>query len=217
MKPIILLNFKTYKESTGGKSLKLLKIIDKFKGKAKFIAAVQAADSGYSKKVKFPVYSQHVDLFKQGENTGFLIIEDLKDQGIVGTQLNHAEHKLRFDVLTKTIKRCRGKRFKTLVFTSSLAETKKLLKLKQEYIAFEDPALIGTGKSITSYKADKVKKFAQLFNRSKVLPLCGAGISNNSDLREALKLGCKGVGLSSAFVKARNPEKMLKNLLRTKD
>jgi triosephosphate isomerase len=44
--------------------------------------------------------------------------------------------------------------------------------------------------------------------------LVGAGIKNNSDLKISLKLGASGIALSSAITKSKNPEKVLKNILK---
>ena len=45
-----------------------------------------------------------------------------------------------------------------------------------------------------------------------IIPLCGAGISTREDVKEALKLGTKGVLVASGIVKARNQRKALKEL-----
>jgi len=217
MKPILILNFKTYKGATGSKALKLLKICEKVnkKGTVEIMASVQHSDACFAKKVKLPVLVQHVDPFEQGRNTGFVTLESVKSWGVKGTLLNHSEHPLNFDTLKKTIKRCKKARFKSVVFTSSLAEAKKILSLNPDYIAFEDPKLISTGRSITSVNPGAVKRFISLCKSSSKgsVPLCGAGISNNVCLKDALKLGSGGALVSSAFVKSKNPEKMLKNLV----
>ncbi|MHA1754113.1 MAG: triose-phosphate isomerase, partial [Candidatus Odinarchaeia archaeon] len=47
-----------------------------------------------------------------------------------------------------------------------------------------------------------------------VIPLCGAGVSKAIDVEAALNLGTKGVLLASGVVKARNPEGVLKSLVK---
>jgi len=39
--------------------------------------------------------------------------------------------------------------------------------------------------------------------------LCGAGVSNASDVKKAVELGAKGVLLASAYVKAKDPKALL--------
>ena len=48
--------------------------------------------------------------------------------------------------------------------------------------------------------------------KTKILPLCGAGISTAEDVKEAYNLGCKGVLISSAIAKSKNPIQLLKQL-----
>lgn len=203
MKPIIGINFKTSKQGTGKNALKLLKILNKYRNKAKILAGLHYSDYLYSKKVEFPVYSQ---------NLGILFIEELKATGLVGTFLNHSDHKLRFDVLKRSLRKCEKKTFKTLVFTSSLTEAKKIIPLKPDYLAYEDSKLIGTKKSITKFRSDNVREFAKLC-KGKTIPLCGAGIHEKEDLKAAIKLGCKGILMSSAFVKSKDPGKLLREFI----
>ena len=51
-----------------------------------------------------------------------------------------------------------------------------------------------------------------MFKRNKTKAFCGAGISTASDIKEAKKLGCKGVLISSAIAKSRNPEGFLRKI-----
>jgi triosephosphate isomerase len=39
--------------------------------------------------------------------------------------------------------------------------------------------------------------------------LCGAGVSNGTDVKRAIELGAQGVLLASAFVKSPDPKKLL--------
>ena len=84
---------------------------------------------------------------------------------------------------------------------------------------FEDPKLVSTGKSITRIEPKAVKRFAEMVknhnknSKSRIISLCGAGISNREDVKLALQFGCDGVGIASAIVKAKNQEKALKNIL----
>jgi len=202
---MIVVNFKNYK--FGEEALGLAKKIEKYKP----IIAVPAINlSEVSKKTKLRVFSQHLDYHNKGKSTGFLIPEAVKKSGAVGTVLNHAEHRIPYGIIKKTIKRCNQTGLKVLASSSSVGEAKKLMKLKPWAIAFEDPRLIGTGKSITKTRANDVKKFAALFKKSKIIPLCGAGISSKEDVREVKRLGCKGVFVSSAVANSKSPERLFR-------
>ena len=166
------------------------------------------------------MYCQHVDFQKPGKGTGFILAEAVKKDGARGSLLNHSEHHLRFEILKKTAKRCKEQKLKMILCASSLKEVKKILKLKPEAVAFEIKSLIGTGEAISREKPESVKKFAELVkrfnkkNKTRILALCGAGISKAEDVKEALRLGCVGVLVASAVVKSRNPEKLLREMLR---
>ena len=125
--------------------------------------------------------------------------------------MNHSEHKISFDNLKKTIKECNKHKLRVIVCTSNINNVKQLIKLKPFAIAYEDPKLIGSKDSITNYPT-KILKFVNNFKRSKIFPLCGAGINNEKDVESAIILGCKGVLISSAVMKARNPKALLKKI-----
>ena len=91
----------------------------------------------------------------------------------------------------------------------------KLLNKKYEpdFIAFEVPELIGSGRPISKEQPGSVKKFVKAIKgiTRRSVPLCGAGISTGDDVRAALGLGTRGVLVASAVVKAKNPEKVLRS------
>ena len=102
MVPLIVVNFKTYKEATGENAVKLAKQCEaaarKAKGKAKVAVAVQAADifrvaAAVDTKI-ISVFAQHIDANGQGKSTGFVTAESVAGAGASGTLLNHAEHKI---------------------------------------------------------------------------------------------------------------------------
>jgi len=202
---MIIINFKTYKESTGRNALRLAKLL---KNKNVIIAA-QAADlflvSKYTR-----VISQSVDNTTYGKFTGSITPESIKSMGAIGTLLNHSEKKIKLNVLKEIINKCKKLKLLTIVCSKSLDETKKIIKFKPDYIAFEIPELISTGKAISVYKPESVKKFVKLLKNTSIKPLCGAGISSCEDIKAAYSLGTKGVLVSSSFIF--NPKKFLKCL-----
>ncbi|MEX0933074.1 MAG: triose-phosphate isomerase [Candidatus Pacearchaeota archaeon] len=207
---MIVINFKNYK--VGEKSLELAKKIEKFFPKA--IVSVPSINAQKIKdKTKLEVYLQHIDFHEKGKSSGFLIPEASKSIGIEGSLLNHSEHRLKSKEIKKTIKRANKNKLKIILCVKSIREARKYKKEKPFAIAFEDPKLISTGKSITKYKSKELLKFISLFKKSKILPFCGAGISSNEDYIEALKMGCKGVLISSAIANSKNPENFLKRIV----
>ena len=83
-----------------------------------------------------------------------------------------------------------------------------------EYIAFEIPELIGTGKSISTFSPDKVIESVKQIEKvnNSVIPLTGAGISNGDDVYASLKLGAKGALIASAFANTNKPKEVLEDM-----
>lgn len=217
MRPILVINFKTYEKATGENAVKLAKVCEEVakKTKVKIWLAVQIADIyRVSKAVKLPIFSEHVDYQLPDSHTGSILAEDIKVNGATGTLLNHSEHRLKLEIVEKTIARCKQLKLKTLVCAASVAEAKKIAKFKPDYIAYEAPSLIGTGRSISKYKPATVKKFVKEMKKyPKIFPLTGAGVSNGEDVKAAIDLGTRGALLASAVTKAKNPKKVLLDLV----
>lgn len=214
MKPFLIVNFKTYTEGTGRNALKLAKICKIAEKRFQVILAVQPADILPVSKLRLNVIAQHVDSFEQDRHTGAILAEDIKQEGAIGTLLNHSEHKVSFSILKNTVERCKRIGLKTFVCAASGNEAKKIASLRPFAIALEVPELIATGNSISKQKPKSVRRFVLNLKRigERIIPLCGAGISNAEDVKAALQLGCKGVLVSSAIVKARNQKKAVLNL-----
>ena len=129
-KPLIVINLKTYQQ--GEKAIKIAKEIERVD--KDIILGVQASDIyEITKKTKLKVYAQHVDYFLPGRNTGYILPEAVKKDKAVGTFLNHSEHKLKYRVLRKTVKRCREVGLKVLIFAASVKEAKRVERLKPDF------------------------------------------------------------------------------------
>ena len=196
---MIIVNTKNYK--TSNELLKLAKLIETHD--LHILIAVPATDIyPISAKTTLNVYAQHTDYVKDEKTTGHTSAQSARASGASGTLLNHSEHKLTLDVLKKTIEQCNKAHLVTVVCASTLAEAKSILQFKPSLIAFEDPALISTGKSITSSKKHDIIKFVSLLKNKPTIPICGAGISSIEDVKQAYALGCKGCLISSAIANA---------------
>lgn len=216
--PVVILNYKTYEEATGQLALKLSAIAEKLSKKfgISIVVAPQFVDiAAIAAKCKIPVFAQHVDPILPGSNTGQVLPESILAVGGVGTLLNHAERKLPYEILEKTMTIIKKLDFKTCICAENLEVASKTAKLTPDFVAFELPELIGTGKSISTTEPALVQSSVKkiLDANPKVIPLCGAGISSGDDVYAALKLGTQGVLLASAFTKAKDPETVLRELL----
>lgn len=214
---MIIINFKNY--IFGENALNLAKKIQKNIRNKQVIICPQNFDVNLiSENTELNIFSQHIDLYNGDKNTGFQNINSLKKSKLKGTLLNHSEHSLSKKQIKETILEAEKNKIKIILCIPSIKYLKSFLRLKQKpyAIAFEDPDLISTGKSITKHNPQSIKKFITLLKKTGIIPLCGAGISTEKDYEEALKLGCKGVLISSAIVKSKNPDKLLKKFNSTK-
>lgn len=217
MKPLILINCKTYPEALGKNGLFFARKLAAVKTK-KFDVAIAPSLLTLpflSLQPSFPLFAQHVDLFPPGAHTGSLTVEELKELGVQGTILNHSEKKVLFSVLKQTIKRCQQLKLSVVLCVSTLSEAKKALSLKPDYLAYEPKELIGGSRSVTDVHPEIVAKAVSL--AKKINPatkvLCGAGVHSRKDVQRALELGCQGVLVAHAIVQAKNPRKVLKEML----
>lgn len=222
MKPTIIVNFKTYEQATGSRAESLAKMHEKVREEsgADVMVAVQNADiHRVSSSVSIPVLAQHADPVSYGSNTGHDMPECLKENGAWGVLINHSEDRMPMEEIKKTIERCKEAGLKTIVCAENTAEGKDIVKMLPDYIAFEDPELIGTGRSVSANAPESVKGFSDMvdsFNREEgkeVVPLCGAGISTGDDVRKSIELGMHGVLVASAITKAENPESVLREFV----
>ena len=216
--PIIIVNFKTYKESTGDNAIKLAEICNKIaeETKTSIAVAVQSTDIyRISRIVSIPVLSQHIDAIGFGKNTGFLLPESVKQAGAEATLLNHSEHRLDFDLLKKSIEGAKQAELKTVVCARDVEDAKKIAHLNPDFIAVEPPELIGGKISVSEAKpeviSDSVKLIKSINNKIKVL--CGAGIHNKDDVKKSIELGADGILVASGVVKAENQELALRDLV----
>jgi len=208
---IILINFKNYKK--GKEVLNLAKKIKRILGRA--IVAVPTSEiKEISRKTSLEVYAQHIDFHSGNKNTGYVLPELIKLDGAKGTLINHSEHKLSINEIKKCVLRCKNLGLRSIVFAGSKSEYRKIMSFRPNAIAYEDEKLISSGKSITKSEPDNIREFTNSLKRTKIIPLCGAGIHSAEDCIEAKNLGCKGVVISSAIANSKNPQVLLRKLKR---
>ena len=217
-RPVIVLNFKTYKESTGDNAVKLALIAEKIQEKTglNIMICCQAIDlKNVASSVTIPVYAQHVDAQQIGQSTGSIIPEHLLNINVRGSLLNHSEYRIPAKVAEKTILKLKELDMVSVVCAKDNAEVKKFSTfkpIKPTFIAVEPPELIGGEVSVSQAKPDIIQKSVKACGNAPLL--IGAGIKDSYDVKIALQYGAKGVLLSSHFVLARDPEKFLLELIK---
>lgn len=215
---IIVLNFKTYRESTGVEALRLAEICEDISGEysVQMVVVPQVADiHAISKAVKIPVFAQHVDGVGYGGFTGHITAASLKAAGASGSLINHSERRLKLADIDAAITACKSFDLKTVVCTNNVATTQAAAALKPDYVAVEPPELIGSGIPVSKANPDVIR--GSVVAVKTIAPsvgvLCGAGITHGEDLRSALDLGSEGVLLASGIIKAKYQRKALEDLV----
>jgi triosephosphate isomerase (TIM) len=218
--PVIIVNFKAYRETIGGKAIALALACDRVAVKtgADVRIAVSATDLAIvSRMVHLPVYAEHVDSYPTGKHTGMVLPEMIKSAGARGTILNHSEHKISLQMLEESILRCSSLGLSTVACAKDIVEARQVLLLKKtpEFLAIEPSELIGGQVSVSTARPQLVTEGVELAKElgKGAKLLVGAGIKTRLDYLAAVKLGADGVLLSSGITLAENPERALYEML----
>ncbi len=211
---MILVNFKIYKETFGDKAVELAKICKKVaeKTRVKIIPVVSALDAVKIREiVEDEVWLQDVGEIFEGAKTGSISPTKALSLEIGGSLLNHSESRKKPGTIKKMLK-IWPKGFKVVVCLNSLGQANGWAKnIKADYIAYEPKYLIGSkDKSVATEKPDMIEKMINQYPKTPIL--VGAGIHSPKDVEISLKLGAKGILISSYIVKSNQPEKRLNEL-----
>jgi len=216
--PVIVVNFKVYKESIGGSSLKLAKLCEEASKETDASIAIcpPTAELSYiAKQVKIPCFAQHADAAELGSITGFTPLEAVKEAGASGTLINHSEHRLKIADIDFLVSKAKKLALETIICTHNTSVSAACAALEPDFVAVEPPELIGSGISVSKAQPEIVSGSVEAVKKinSNVSVLCGAGITTGEDVRAAIKLGANGVLLASGVVKAKDQKKALLDLV----
>lgn len=216
---MIFINFKTYEKGTGENAISLVNILEDVSDEThtKIVPVVQATDiREIVELTKLEVWAQNIDPVKEGAHTGAILAEAVKEDGAMGTFLNHSEKKLGdYTLLSKAINRAREVDLKILVFAGNLKELKEIVGLKPDFVSYEPPELVGSKDTSVAKEEPEVIRDAVKIAKSARLPLIvGAGIKSAEDVRISMSMGAAGIAVASDVVKAKNPKKELLDLIK---
>ena len=213
--PMIIVNFKTYLESTGKRAIELAKQAEKASKETGtcIVVVPQFVDlAKIAEAVDIPVFAQHIDPVKPGGFTGHILAESVKETGAVGTLINHSERQLKLSVIDSIIALAKEKGLISCVCANNPSVSAAVAAMKPNITSVEPPELIGSGISVSKAKPEIVTDTVKLVKQvdPKMTILCGAGISTAEDVSIALKLGTRGVLVASGIVKAKDPYSVLR-------
>ncbi|MDR0900082.1 MAG: triose-phosphate isomerase [Methanobrevibacter sp.] len=216
--PIVILNFKTYLESSGEKALELSKALESvsYESGITMVAAPQTTDIfRINDETNIPIFAQHIDPVSPGGNTGSNLMEALIESGINGTLLNHSEQRMRLADIAEVIQRTKEQKITSVVCTNNIETSAAAATLNPEFVAVEPPELIGSGIPVSQAEPEivegTVNKVKEINKKIKVL--CGAGIATGDDMKAAMDLGASGVLLASGIILSKNPKTALLDLV----
>ncbi|MCC7553326.1 MAG: triose-phosphate isomerase [Methanobacteriaceae archaeon] len=216
--PIVILNFKTYLESSGEKALNLAKSLESVEEESgiTMIAVPQSADIYRIKEeTSILTLAQHIDAISPGSNTGSNLFETLLSSGIDGSLLNHSEKRMELADIDLVNSKLNDNDLISCICSNNVKTSIAVATMNPQFVAIEPPELIGTGIPVSQAEpevvqgtVDEVKKI-----NKDVKVLCGAGISTGEDMAQALELGAEGVLLASGIIRADDPKKALLDLV----
>ena len=212
---MIIVNFKTYLESTGQKAIEIAEHAEKVSNETGVFIAVapQFVDiAPVAKSVDIPVFAQHMDPIKPGSCTGHVLADSIKEAGAVGTLINHSERQLKLADIDTIVAMTKEKGLISCVCANNPNASLAVATLKPNIVSIEPPELIGTGVAVSKAQPQVVTNTVNLVrsvNTESVI-LCGAGISHGEDVAVALALGTMGILVASAIVKAKDPYAVLR-------
>lgn len=215
--PVIILNFKAYRESSGERGLALAKMCEevaKETGKSIVIAPQQIDLALMVKEADIPVLAQHVDPIGEGSFTGHISPSAVKEIGAAGTLINHSERQLPPEMIEMTVQKSKEVGLETVVCANDVEMSKVAASFGPDHVAVEPPELIGGDISVTSARPEVVSGTVEKVKEvnPNVIVLCGAGVKNGEDVKKAIELGTEGVLLASGVVKAADPKAALLDL-----
>jgi len=215
---MIFINYKTYEEASGQRGLALTKVFEEVAhdSQIKIIPVVQAIDlKEIVATSSLEIWVQSVNSQEFGAHTGSILPEGVLEDGAKGTFLNHSENKITdFEVLKKTIARCKTIGLKTLVFAADIPELKKNLDTAPDFISYEPPELVGsTTTSVSTAQPELISEAAAIARDAGIPLIIGAGIKSADDIRIGLKLGAAGFAVASSVVKSPDPQQEILKLI----
>ncbi len=215
MKPVIILNFKAYREGI----LRMEEIVESAReiNESGIAEVYLAPPLLYALKISengIPVLAQHTDAISYGSHTGRIPPEMIGSAGLKGSLINHSERRLTLADIEFIISRFRELELISVVCTNNISTSRSASALRPDFVAIEPPELIGSGIPVSKAEPEIVEGSVRAVKdvNPSVRVLCGAGISRYEDLTSALELGAEGVLLASGVIRAKNPGEKLKEL-----
>ncbi|MCK4718930.1 MAG: triose-phosphate isomerase [Thermoplasmata archaeon] len=207
---LILVNYKTYRQSMGKNSLSLTKELERAAKEHPQVTVAVAPCAPDIERIaegtSIEVYAQHVDPAGYGGFTGHIHPSCVKEAGAVGALINHSEDRRLVADIDSLVGMCKEHGLRTVVCSNTVSVTCAAAVLGPDFVAIEPPELIGGDISVSTAKPELISdSVAQVKRVADVQVLCGAGVKNGEDVVRSMELGASGVLLASGVTKAKDP------------
>jgi triosephosphate isomerase (TIM) len=214
LKHPLIINFKNYEEVSGDRAVKLADSARQVAENLQLeivLAPPHPVLALIAKEKRIPVICQHVDDEKMGPSTGFMMPEIAKSYGVVGSLINHSEHRMEMSSISRLVERLRKLDMVSIVCAQEPQEVVEISNFEPDFIAIEPPELIGSGRAVSKENPTIITKSIEgAGSRSSII--CGAGISDKNDVSKAMDLGSQGILVASGVIKAASWEKKITEL-----
>jgi triosephosphate isomerase len=217
MQPVIILNFKNYRQVAGERGILLATEAVELANKTntQIFIAPQLIDTSLFSAKGLKVFAQHADSVSNERSTGKVTLSNLKQAGVVGTLVNHSEYPQSAQDVREIVEGAARLGIKTCVCTPDLDTLSILEGLEPDFVAYEPPELIGGNISVSKARPEILTRFFGLLDNfsPSSIKLCGAGIKTSEDVKAAKLLGAQGVLISSGVVLAETPSSALLSVI----
>lgn len=213
-RPIFIINAKNYSEGSGDRLSRFIEYAASASQdfNVNVLIAPPIVDLYYYARWNPDVLiSQSVDTVEYGSSTGHIPLMRLIDMGLEYSLINHSENRVDHMLINDVSLAAEDYGFRLIVCIQSIDELKELISLgvKPYAYAFEPPELIGTGRSVSKYAGDALRRAVDICRGEGIRCLCGAGITDVEDVELSMEYGAEGILVASGVVKADNPLKKI--------
>ncbi len=212
-----MINFKTYDQASGHDAQRLAEICVEVQNETKKSVSVcpQAPDLYRCSQTGAVTFAQHENIEAAGGHTGKITVKAIKENGCVGSLINHSENRVNNEVIAELIHQLRASELISVVCVQDIKEARAVAKLSPDIIAIEPPELIGGTVSVTNANPAIISgtvSAVQEINPD-ITVLCGAGVKTGEDVAKAIELGAAGVLIASGVTKAQDQKTALLDLV----
>lgn len=217
MRPVIILNFKSYPQAAGKAGLRLAELAVELASShhVELYVAPQLVDTSMMSYAGIPVFAQHCDPVVGNGGTGRVALDSLAKLGVKGVLINHSEYPQQPQEIVFLVSKSREFGLSSCVCIPDEKALPALGGSEPDFLAIEPPELIGGSVSVSAAKPELLRTVFDYVERNmgSTRRICGAGIKTLEDVRKAKMLGAEGILVSSGFVLSEDPRRSLEDLI----